>query len=113
MQNNVHAPVERTPSVNWYGHSGRHYALTRESLDNFSLHEDALYLLVVNGAANWVGSARDLIEDAVSRATFRLALKTASGVLRLDSPLDEASRGTTVWDLRNGHAVSAPQLLAS
>lgn len=99
-------------AVNWHGHSGRRYALTSENFDSFSLRDGVLYLLVTNGVANWVGGARDLIEDAASRANFRKAMAHCSSVLRLDARLDDTNRDTTAWDLAHGHAVTQPHLIA-
>jgi hypothetical protein len=54
----------------------------------------------------WVGSAHDVINDAPSRARFRLALEAADRAFLVDVDDDELSRMTTVWDLEGAEPVT-------
>lgn len=92
--------------VNWRGRSGRFYALTPERLDAFGLATDGLYLLALGTSVMWVGSARDVIDDAQSRARFRLALDCADRAFAVDTDADDLSRATIVWDLEGAEPVS-------
>jgi hypothetical protein len=97
------APVRQ---VNWRGRSGRFYALTSERLDSFALDTHSLYLLARGGVPMWVGSAHDVINDAQSRARFRLALAAADRAFLVEADGDELGRMTTVWDLEGAEPVS-------
>jgi hypothetical protein len=99
----VQMPVRQ---VNWRGRSGRFYALTPERLDSFALTTSGLYMLARGTVPVWVGSAHDVINDAPSRARFRLALEAADRAFRVDVEDDELSRMTTVWDLEGAEPVS-------
>ena len=99
----VQAPVRQ---VNWRGRSGRFYALTTERLDSFALIGSGLYMLARGDVPVWVGSAYDVINDAPSRARFRLALEAADRAFLVDIEDDELSRMTTVWDLEGAEPVS-------
>ena len=92
--------------VNWRGRSGRFYALTPERLDSFQLAGDDLFLLARGTLPVWVGAAFDVINDAQSRARFRLALEAADRVFAVDVEADEVSRMTVVWDLEGAEPVS-------
>ena len=105
------APNPPARAINWRGHSGHNYSLSEESLENFYLEGDDLYVLASGENACWVGTANDIIENAVSRARFRNALKASSSVFRLNSgALDDLKRITTAWDLENGHIASQLKL---
>ncbi len=99
----VQAPVRQ---VNWRGRSGRFYALTPERLDTFALTRSGLYLLARGTVPVWVGSAHDVINDAPSRARFRLALEAADRAFLVEVDEDEVSRMTTVWDLESAEPVT-------
>lgn len=92
--------------VNWRGRSGRFYALVQERLDAFALTTSGLYLLARGTVPMWVGTADDVINDAQSRARFRLALEAADRAFLVESPGDELSRMTTVWDLEGAEPVT-------
>jgi hypothetical protein len=92
--------------VNWRGRSGRFYALTPERLESFQLASDDLFLLARGTLPVWVGSAFDVINDAQSRARFRLALEAADRVFAVAVEADEVSRMTVVWDLEGAEPVS-------
>lgn len=92
--------------VNWRGRSGRYYALIAERLDTFALTTASLYMLARGTIPVWVGSADDVINDAQSRARFRLALEAADRAFLVDSSADELSRMTTVWDLEGAEPVT-------
>jgi hypothetical protein len=53
-----------------------------------------------------VGSADDVINDAASRARFRLALAAADRAFFLGAGDDDLSRLTVVWDLEGAEPVS-------
>lgn len=98
------SPLPR--QINWRGRSGRFYALTPERIDSFQLADDGLFLLARGTLPVWVGSAFDVINDAQSRARFRLALEAADRAFAVDVEADEVSRMTTVWDLEGAEPVS-------
>lgn len=92
--------------VSWRGGSGRAYDATPESLEAFRFDATSIYILVNRNAPGWVGSARDLIEDQSSRARFKLAMRTASDVLRLSGPSDDVERMVLKFDLEGGRQVA-------
>ena len=93
--------------VNWRGRSGRFYALTPERLESFMLDRGRLYLLARGSVPVWVGTAEDVINDAQSRARFRLALAAADRAFAVAGDADEVSLMTIVWDLEGAEPVSA------
>ena len=93
--------------VNWRGRSGRFYALEPLSLAEFSFAGDALYVIALGTHVLWVGSGRDLVEDAVSRARFRLAMDCADRVFLVETVTDEVERMTVVWDLEGALPAAA------
>lgn len=92
--------------VNWRGRSGRFYALTSERLDSFELTGNGLHMLARGTVPMWVGSEHDVINDAASRARFRLALAAADRAFLVDADEDDLSRMTVVWDLEGAEPVS-------
>jgi hypothetical protein len=98
------APLTR--QANWRGRSGKFYALTTERLDNFALSMDGIHMLARGTLPLWVGSADDVINDAASRARFRLALAAADRAFAVAAEEDELSRMTTVWDLEGAEPVT-------
>lgn len=92
--------------VNWRGRSGRFYALMPERLDSFHLVGEDLFLLARGTLPVWVGSAFDVINDAQSRARFRLALEAADRAFAVDVEADEVTRMTVVWDLEGAEPVN-------
>jgi uncharacterized protein YfiM (DUF2279 family) len=92
--------------MNWRGRSGRFYALIFESLDSFDLTDEGLHMLARGGVPMWVGSGRDVIDDAPSRARFRLALAAADRAFRIDAEGDALSRASMVWDLEGAEPVA-------
>lgn len=91
--------------VNWRGRSGRYYALEARRLDDFSFSDDELYLIALGSHVLWAGGSLDLIEDAVSRARFRLAMDCADRVFRVDATPDAIERLTVLWDLEGAEPV--------
>ncbi len=91
--------------VNWRGRSGRLYALTPERLDDFALASNDLYLIARGNLVLWAGSAQDVINDAPSRARFRLALDCADRVFNVDAGETDLERMTVVWDLEGAEPV--------
>lgn len=85
--------------VNWRGRSGRYYALEAMRLNDFSFAGDELYLIALGNHVLWAGGSIDLIEDAVSRARFRLAMDCADRVFRVEATPDAIERLTVLWDL--------------
>ena len=53
-----------------------------------------------------VGSAEDVINDAASRARFRLALAAADRAFFVETGDDDLSRMTSVWDLEGAEPVT-------
>lgn len=100
----VAAPMLR--QANWRGRSGKFYALTSERLDSFSLSMDGLHMLARGTLPLWVGSAEDVINDAASRARFRLALAAADRAFFVGAKDDDLSRMTVVWDLEGAEPVT-------
>lgn len=92
--------------VNWRGRSGRFYALSPERLDAFSLGNDDIHLIARGNLVLWAGSGSDVINDAQSRARFRLALTCADRVFRVESADDDVERMTLVWDLEGATPVT-------
>lgn len=95
----------KTPA-SWRGESGRAYDAVPESLEAFRFDDSSIYILVNHNAPGWVGSARDLIEDQSSRARFKLAMRSASDVLRLNGPSDDVERMVLKFDLEGGRQVA-------
>ena len=91
--------------VNWRGRSGRFYALSPERLADFALKSDELYLIALGHNVLWAGSSRDVVNDPLSRARFRLALTCADRVFHVESSGDEIARMTIVWDLEGAEPV--------
>jgi hypothetical protein len=100
----VAAPLMR--QANWRGRSGKFYSLTPERLDSFSLSIDGLHMLARGTLPLWVGSAEDVINDAQSRARFRLALAAADRAFFVGAGEDDLSRMTLVWDLEGAEPVT-------
>jgi hypothetical protein len=93
--------------VNWRGRSGRFYALDALNLEDFSFAGDTLYVIALGTHVLWVGGRRDLVDDAVSRARFRLAMDCADRVFQVEMIADEVERMTVVWDLEGAEPVIA------
>jgi hypothetical protein len=91
--------------VNWRGRSGRFYALEPLALDAFTFRGDELYLVALGHHVLWAGAASDLVEDAVSRARFRLAMDCADRAFRVEASPDAVERLTVVWDLEGAEPV--------
>jgi hypothetical protein len=102
-------PVPRP--VNWRGRSGRGYDLQAEPIDAFALESGTLHLVALGNLVLWVGSADDVIQDAVSRARFRLALDCGDRVFRVHVGPTEGERMTAIWDLEGAEPV--PELQAA
>jgi hypothetical protein len=83
----------------WRGRSGRTYLATPMSVREFMLNNEQLHMVAEGQHVLWVGSARDVIEDAISRARLRLALGSADRAYLVGPAGDEAERLTTIWDL--------------
>jgi hypothetical protein len=92
--------------VNWRGRSGRVYALAPEHLDGFALRGDAVHLLALGSNVLWVGGADEVINDAPSRARFRLALDCADRAFELAADGDGVARMTIVWDLEGAEPLA-------
>ena len=91
--------------VNWRGRSGRFYALEPLRLEDFSFRADELYLIALGPHVLWAGGASDLVEDAMSRARFRLAMDCADRVFHVETSADAIERLTVVWDLEGAEPV--------
>ncbi|MGV3491615.1 MAG: hypothetical protein ACO1OG_09870 [Devosia sp.] len=91
--------------VNWRGRSGRFYALEPRPLHAFTFTGDELYLIALGHHVMWAGGAIDLVEDAVSRARFRLAMDCADRVFRVEASPDAVERLTVIWDLEGAEPV--------
>jgi len=100
----VTAPLTR--QANWRGRSGKFYALTAVRLDSFALTMDGFHLLARGTLPLWVGSAEDVINDAASRARFRLALAAADRAFFIEAGDGDPSRMTVVWDLEGAEPVT-------
>lgn len=85
--------------VSWRGRSGRTFLATPMSVREFMLRNDQLHMVAQGRHVLWVGSARDIVEDAISRARLRLALGSADRAYLVGAAGDEAERLTTIWDL--------------
>ena len=99
--------VPQQRHANWRGRSGRFYALLSERLDSFQLTGYGLHMLARGTVPIWVGSAHDVINDAASRARFRLALAAADRAFAVDTDDDDLSRMTTVWDLEGAEPITS------
>lgn len=88
--------------VTWLGRSGQAYELTGESLADFAMAGDALYLIAKGRNVLWVGSTNELVGDPSSRARFRLALGCADRIFRVGGQGDDAVRLSIIWDLEGG-----------
>lgn len=106
------APASLSGRVLWRGRSGRAYTLSIEPVAHFQLVPDALYVLASGPMVTWVGTYADLVEDAASRARFRLAMEIASAAFRLDLPTDDISRMTVAWDLEGAEREPARAVAA-
>jgi hypothetical protein len=96
-------PVRR---INWRGRSGRLYLLEPVRLGDFALRNNELYMIALGSHVLWTGSAEDVIQDATSRASFRLALDCADRAYRVDAAEDQVERMTTIWDLEGAEPVT-------
>lgn len=92
-------------ATNWRGRSGRFYALEPLPLERFALTGDHLYLLTTGERVLWVGTADEVIAEALTRARFRVALGAADAAFRMDAPLGEIERMTIAWDLEGAEPV--------
>ncbi len=101
------SPSPKTRTTNdtlvWQGGSGSTYAVKPVSVEHFVLGDFHIYLLVNAGRAIWVGTARDLIDDQISRSQFRRAISKATSAYELDMPRDEHQRLFLLTDLETGH----------
>lgn len=86
----------------WLGRSGRAYELTGESLVDFVMAVDTLYLIAKGRNVLWVGSTNELVGDPSSRSRFRLALGCADRIFRVGGEGDDTVRLSTIWDLEGG-----------
>ena len=91
--------------ANWQGRSGRTYGMIGESLDNFTLGDDSLYLIARGSHSLWVGSTAELVTDPVSRDRFRLAMTCADRIFRVTTPSGAGERLSTIWDLEGAEPV--------
>jgi len=91
--------------TNWRGRSGRFYALVAQSLADFSLDGDDLYMLASGRRVLWVGGAAEVIFEPATRAHFRLALRQADSVFRVSAPATDIERMTIAWDLDGAEPV--------
>jgi len=105
--------TDLTQPVSWRGHSGRYYALRRDSLEDFHLTGDSLFVLGAGNIALWVGTADDVIESSERRTAFKAALKLCSSVMRYDEPLEDVDRMTTAWDIENGQFAAKLRLVGA
>ena len=87
----------------WQGGSGHAYATKQVAVEHFVLSDYHIYLLVNAGRAIWVGTARDLIDDQISRSQFRRAISKATSAFEIDLPRDEHQRLFLLGDLETGH----------
>lgn len=97
----------------WQGRSGRVYQGRRESLDRFSLHENAFHLLLAGADVLWVGASAELVADPTSRRRFRQALERADSAISLADPGDDSARLSTLLDLEAGHIASGASVQAA
>jgi hypothetical protein len=86
----------------WAGRSGRLYDLVSESPDRFRMGDGELYLIAKGHAVLWVGSRNELVNDAMSRTRFRLALDCADRAFRLAARESEGQHASVIWDLEGG-----------
>ncbi len=86
-------------SSSWHGRSGDVYALEVIPLDLLELDMEHLVVLAEDGLVVWVGSARDVIENHLSRERLRLAMRRGAKAFRTEAPADELARLTLAWDL--------------
>lgn len=90
----------------WLGRSGAAHLLAPLSLDRFML-DAGLTILARGGNVLWVGSMREIVDDPMSRARFRLALASADRVFALDRVIDATEHGELIWDLEGAAPISA------
>lgn len=96
-----------TQPVSWRGRSGRCYRLRPERLEAFALLAGELYVVARGSLVLWAGSCDDVIQDAQSRARFRLALDCADRVFQVEAGADEVERMTAIWDLEGAEPLTA------
>ncbi|MCF6326230.1 MAG: hypothetical protein L3J21_02930 [Devosiaceae bacterium] len=89
--------------TNWQGGTGKCYSVEEIGLKDFVLSDTSVYLLVLNNRAVWIGGASDLIEDSVSRAQFRQAIKLATAAYKIPCPRHDYQRVGLISDLLAGH----------
>lgn len=92
--------------ASWRGRSGQIYSLTPLSIREFSLSDQQLHLVTLGTQVLWAGSARDVVQDAQSRARFRLALDCADRAYLAGDCTDEIDRLTMIWDLEGAQPSS-------
>ncbi len=82
----------------WTGRSGLAHRLLPLHLGRFML-DAGLTVLARGSNVLWVGSMTEVVEDAGSRARFRLALASADRAFALDRAVDASERGWLIFDL--------------
>lgn len=111
VQNHQHMSLSQPEPIYWLGGSDTRYPGTRLALDHFVLADNSIYLLAGRERALWVGGARELIDDAVSRSRFRSAILMASIALQLPAPRNDLERMWLIADLETGHLAQRPTTL--
>ncbi len=108
VQDHDHLSLGQPPPIYWLGGAGSRYLSTQLMVDDFVLADGSIYILLKCESALWVGTARDLIDDQVSRSRFRSAIAHASDVLQLPAPDNELERMWLIADLQAGHLAQRP-----
>lgn len=86
----------------WVAGSGCEHSTKIETVEQFQILNDRIYILVHLGRSVWVGTNQDLIDDQASRQRFQIALRSASHVHSLLAPADPTRRLCMTFDLDTG-----------
>lgn len=97
-------------SATWRGRSGRFHELQPCRLESFALEPAVVHLLARGSVVLWAGSSAEIVEDAQSRARFRLALDCADRAFRTDLVDDAFERVTLIWDLEGAEPAGEASL---
>ncbi len=93
---------EQKINICWQGASGRIYEFTKQNLEDFTLLGKDIYVLIANDRPVWVGNANDLINDEISRASFKKATGSADCVFYYRDNSDELTKMGIINDIKNG-----------
>jgi hypothetical protein len=100
-------------SAGWRGRSGRVHQLQPCRFDAFRLEPGIVHLIARGNLVLWAGSPSEVVDDAQSRARFRLALDCADRAFSAGEARDALERMTLIWDLEGAEPIQDVALAPS